>query len=135
MAANPAFAATPRAASADVTTANTNVDGATGTYTAVFTAGSSGSRVDFVRIKGKVAAAATQAADTVRLFLFDGATRRLFGEQLVAAGGAVISVTQANYETTISLGITLPTGWRLDATTSVGGTTGIYVLTAFGGDF
>jgi len=128
------FAATPNSSGAQVTTANTNLDG-TGTLATIFTAGASGSRLDSVKIKGQVAEGAQQAADSVRLFWYDGTNYHLFLEQLVPAGGAVVSATVANVEFLIPLGITVKTGWVLKASTHVGGATATYQVTAFGGDY
>jgi hypothetical protein len=129
------FAATPRCGSNTVNTANTNVDGTTGSRADIFAAGSNGSRIDSVRIKGIVAEGSTQAADTVRLWLYDGTNAHFFGEQLIAAGSGAVSATVANSEYTIALGIQLPTGWKLQASTKVGGATASYHVTAFGGDY
>jgi len=129
------FAATPRAGAGLVNTANTNTDGTTGTRTDIFTAGTNGSRIDSVQIKGIVAEGSTQAADTVRLWLFNGTNAFFFREQLVPAGGGVVSATVANSEFAITLGIQLPTGWKLQASTKVGGATASYHVEAFGGDY
>lgn len=129
------FAATPRTGSGLVNTANTNTDGTTGTRADIFAAGSSGSRIDSVQIKGITAEGATQAADTVRLWLNDGTNSRLLREQLIPAGSGVVSATVANAEFTLALGLVIPTGWKLQASTKVGGSTGSYHVTAFGGDF
>lgn len=129
------FAATPRLSSGTVNTANPNTDGTTGTRADIFTAGASGSRIDSVIIKGIVAEGATQAADTVRLWLYDGTNAHFFKEQLIPAGGGAVSATVANAEYTIALGIQLPNGWKLQASTKVGGSTGSYHVSASGGDY
>lgn len=134
MATTPNFPLTARGAVVDVTTANTAVDG-TGTLATLMAAASTGTRVDSIQIKAKVAAGATQAADTVRIFIYDGATARLFREQIVPAGTGPVSVTVANFETTLTMGIVLPATWQIRCSTAVGGTTGIYVLTGFGWDY
>ena len=76
------YAATPRSAVAQVSTANTNRDG-TGTLVTVFTAASTGSRIDDIVVQ----AVGTTTAGMVRLFLsFDGGTtNRLFAEIPVSA--------------------------------------------------
>lgn len=134
MSANANFAASPRCASVTVTTANTNVDG-TGTLATVFTAGASGSRIDTVRIKGIVPEGSTQAADSVRLYINDGANTHLFAEQIVAAGGGNVSTTVPNVEFVLPMGFSLPFGYSLKASTHAGGSTASYKVTAFGGDY
>lgn len=131
------FASTPRTGSVLVNTANTNTDGTGGgSFPSVFVAGATGgSRIDTVQIKGIVAEGATQAADTVRLWLDDGATKHFFREILVPAGAGVVSAAVANFESIVGLGIVIPAGWTLKASTKVGGATASYHVTAFGGDF
>lgn len=131
----PNFAATPRLSSGLVNTANTNTDGTSGTRVTVFTAGTNGSRLDSVQIKGIVANGVTQAADTVRLWLYNGTTTYFFKESLVAAGGGNVGVAQANTEITVPIGIDLPNGWSLTASTDIGGSTASYHVTGFGGDY
>ena len=129
------FASTPRSSSILVNTANTNQDGTSGSRATVFTAGGSGSRVDSVKIKGITAAGSTQSADEVKLWLYDGTTAHPLASQLIAAGGGNVSATVANAEYTLALGIQLPNGWTLQASTYVGGATASYHVTAFGGDY
>lgn len=82
MATSAQYAATPRAAVAQVTAANTNRDG-TGTLVTVFTGGASGSRIDDIVVQ----AVGTTTAGMVRLFLSldGGATNRLLREVAVSA--------------------------------------------------
>lgn len=129
------FAAVPRSGVNTVNTANTNTDGTTGTRADIFAAGANGSRLDSLVIKGIVAEGSTQAADTVRIWLNNGTNAFLFREQLIPAGGGVVSATVANAEFTVPLGIQLPNGWKLQASTKVGGATASYHVTAFGGDY
>lgn len=135
MAANASFAATPRAASVLVSTANTVMDGTSGTRADVFTAGASGSRIDSVQIKGVVLSGATQAADQVSLWINNGTNAFKLRDVAVAAGGGAISATVANFESTVALGIVIPVGYKLQASTWVGGATASYHVTAIGGDF
>lgn len=128
------FASTPHIGSATVSTANTNTDGS-GTVATIFTAASNGSRVDTVKIKGMVATGTTQAADTVRLFLYDGSNYAFLAEQQISAGSGNISATVGNVDISIALGISLPNGWSLRASTHIGGSTATYRVTAFGGDY
>lgn len=121
------YAATPRAASGQVLTANTNRDG-TGTIATIFTAGSSGSRIDEIRI----IATGTTTAGMVRLFLHDGATARLWTEVPVTA--ATPSGTVQAFNTTLTnQALILPSGWSLRASTNNSETFNVIVDRA--GDF
>jgi hypothetical protein len=121
------YASTVRAAVAQVTTANTARDGS-GTPVTVLTAGASGSRIDDV----SVVAAGTTTAGVVRLFLHDGTNARLLAELLVPA--ITPSTTVAVWSTSlVGMGLTLPTGWSLRATTH--NTETFNVLVTRAGDF
>lgn len=126
MAAAPVFAATPRCAAGALSAANANRDG-TGTVVTVFTAGSSGSKIEEVRITP----AATTTAGMVRLYLHDGTTYTLLGEHAIAA--ATLSASVASTTTSIVYdNLILPNGWSLRASTEKA--EAIKVM-AFGGDF
>lgn len=104
MAAAGNYAATPRAAIAQVVAANTNRDG-TGTLVTVIAGASTGTRVDDIRIQ----AAGTVTNGVVRLYLSldNGATNRLLREILVSA--TTPSTTVEAWSATLSnLGILLP---------------------------
>lgn len=133
----PFFSSVPDIQGAAVTTANTDVTGASGTVATIFTAAANGSRIDSVRIKGIVAEGATQAADTVRFFLSNPTGPSIYAltETNFAAGGGVVSATVPNVEAVIGLGIDLPAGWALLATTHAGGATAKYHVTAYGADY
>lgn len=134
MASAPIYIGTPRASHASVVTANTNYDGS-GTIATIFTAGASGSKITTVTVTGKVAAGATQAADTVTLYVHDGTNARAVRNISVPVGSGAISATITNFHTTIAVNYELPTGYSLRASTVIGGTTGIYEVAAFGGDY
>jgi hypothetical protein len=134
MATTPNFSSTPKCASVNITTANANRDG-TGTIGTVFTAGSSGSRIDIINI----VATATTTAGMVRLFIHDGTSARLYDEVPVYA------VTPANSipAFSVTLGgnaplstgrypVTIPTGYSLRASTHNAESFNIH---AIGGDF
>lgn len=118
-----------------VNTANTNTDGTSGTRADCFVAAGNGSRLDTVQIKGIVATGSTQAADIVRLWLNNNTNSFMFKEVLVAAGAGVISPTQTQFEQTVALGLDIPTGSKLQASTHVGGALASYHVTACGGDY
>ncbi len=87
MAAEPVFAVTPRIASVNVATANTNRDG-TGTVATLITGASSGTRVAEIVIKARV----TTTVGQVRVFLYDGTTFYFFDEIAVPAASPSNSV-------------------------------------------
>jgi hypothetical protein len=82
MATAPNYAATPRSAVGQISTANTARDG-TGTIVSVITGGANGTRVDDITIQ----ATATTTAGIVRLFLSldGGTTNRLIREVEITA--------------------------------------------------
>lgn len=88
MATNPNFAANDILAVVALTaTANTNHDGATGTYTTLYTgSGSYAARIDAIQIAASAANGVTTAGK-IRFFLStdSGSTKRKIGELTVAA--------------------------------------------------
>ena len=132
MAINPSYAATPRCAIGQVSTANTARDG-TGTIATIFTAGASGSRIDAINLK----AIATTTAGMIRLFIHDGTNARLLTEVPVVA--VTPSATAPAWEVQLNtnsmsqmLPIILPTGYSLRAATNNAET---FNLLCVGGDF
>lgn len=129
MATTPNFSATPQAATAVISTANTNRDG-TGTIATVLTAGASGSRIERVCVR----ATGTTTAGMVRLFTHDGTNARLLEEIPIAA--QTPSGTAPAYGADLVFGdvrpLFLPTGWSLRASTNNAES---FVVTAFGGSF
>lgn len=127
MSSNANYAATPRTAVAQLSTANTARDG-TGTIVTVFTAGASGSRVDDLLIT----ATATTTAGVVRLYIHDGTTARLWREVLVSA--VTPSTTVSPFSATLNnLGLVLQSGYSLRASTNNAETFNVCVTRA--GDF
>jgi hypothetical protein len=134
MATTPNFSATPKIGSVNITTANANRDG-TGTIGTVFTAGSSGSRIDTINI----VATGTTTAGMVRLFIHDGTTARLYDEVPVFAvtpatsTPAFIATLGSNAPLSSSrYPIVMPTGYSLRAATNNAESFNIH---AIGGDF
>lgn len=80
MAANPAFATTPRIGIGQVSTANTNRDG-TGTIATIITGVAAGTRINEIVVE----ATTTTTAGMVRLYLNDGTNTRLFDEFVIPA--------------------------------------------------
>jgi len=133
MATTAQYAAIPKIGSALLTTADTSLT-APSTVGTVFTAGASGSRIDYIEIQG----VATTVAGIVNLFIFDGTNYFLYIQVPIIA--ITSSTTAVAFSATVSsngnanlLPINLPTGYSLRATTSVA-QTGIRV-TAQGGDY
>jgi len=87
MAADPAFAVTPRIASVNVATANTNRDG-TGTVATLITGAATGTRIAEIVVQARV----TTTAGMVRIFLHDGTTFFFFDEVSIAAATVSASV-------------------------------------------
>lgn len=127
MAVQAQYAATPRSALGQVTTANTNRDG-TGTIATIFTAGASGSRVDDIYI----VATGTVTAGVVRLFINDGTNTRLWQEILVTATTPSTTV-QVWSATLLNSALILPNGFSLRASTNNAETFNVAVTRA--GDF
>lgn len=127
MALAPQFAATVRCSSAALSTADTARTGTPTNVVTVFTAGSSGSRIDEVN----VVATATTTAGVVRLWIFNGTTYFLLQEIMVSA--ITPSTTQPVFSSTLTYNnLMLPSGHSLRATTNNSET---FAVTAFGGDF
>jgi hypothetical protein len=127
------YASTPKIGSALLTTADTSLTTPT-TVGTVFTAGASGSRIDYIDVQG----VATTVASIVNLFIYDGTNYFLYVQipvQIVTSSTtapAFQAVISSNTNANI-LPINLPTGYSLRATTSIT-QTGVRV-TALGGDY
>lgn len=127
------YASTPKIGSALLTTADTSLTAPT-TVGTIFTAGASGSRIDYIDIQG----VANTVASNVNVFIFDGTNYILYTQIPIMA--VTSSTTSAAFSAVISsntnaniLPINLPSGYSVRATTSVT-QTGIRV-TALGGDY
>ncbi len=129
MASAPAYAATPRIASAAVSTANTARDG-TGTIATVLTAGSNGTKVEEI----VVVATADPADSTVPIFLHDGSTYYYFDEFDIG-NPAAASTTVAPYRTyRLYDNLVLPASWSVRASITVALTAGVVNVFVRGGD-
>jgi hypothetical protein len=133
MANSAQYAATPKFGSATLTTADTSLTAPT-TVGTIITAGTSGTRIDYIDIQG----VATTVASLINLFVFDGTNYILWNQVPVQV--VTSSTTAPAFQTALSsngnsniMPLTLPTGYSLRATTSVT-QTGVRV-TAYGGDF
>lgn len=127
------YASTPIVGTALLTTADTSLTAPT-TVGTVLSAGSSGSRIDYIEIIG----VATTVAGLVNLFIYDGTTYHLWQQVIVQAvttsttTPAYVAVISSNSDANV-MPLTLPTGHSLRATTTVT-QTGIKVI-AYGGNF
>jgi hypothetical protein len=134
MAVSAQFAATPRIAAGSVSTADTSRT-APSTVATVLTAGSAGTRIDNI----DAVATGTTVASTLRLWLYDGTTYRLWQEVPVLAitPGSGIPVWTWSVSAAAQaerMPLVLPTGWSLRATINDATAGGINVI-ARGGDF
>lgn len=131
MASTAQFASNPKVGIVNISTANTNRDG-TGTIGTVFTAGTSGSRIDKISIQAR----ATTTSGMVRLFIHNGSTSFLFKEVPVIAIIPAASVPAFQFslsqEIDAVLPIILPTGYSLRASTEKAEN---FNIIASGGDF
>ena len=133
MSTTPQYASTPKVSGATLTTADTSLTSPT-TVGTVFSAGASGSRIDYIEVIG----VATTAASLINLFLYSGSVYYLWQQIPVAA--VTVGTTTPSFVANLSsnvnanvLPLVLPTGWSLRATTTIA-QTGVSVI-AYGGDF
>ncbi len=133
MATSAQYAAVPKIGAALLTTADTSLTAPT-TVGTVVTAGSSGTRIDYIDIQG----VAPTLSGLVNLFIYDGTNYRLWAQVPVLP--ITSSTTAPAFAATLSsnshaniMPLVLPSGHSLRATTSVA-QTGINVI-GLGGDF
>jgi len=124
----PIFPLIANIGTAQVSVANANRDGATGTYATVFTPGANGSVIQ----KAYVKAVGTTTAGMLRFFQGNGAQWRLLLEVAVAAITPSDIVQTFEAELTRLEGLVIPTGYTLKASTENGETFNILI---FGGDY
>jgi hypothetical protein len=125
MAASPVFAVTPRIGAVQLSVANTNRDGTTGTYGTLISAGNSGTRIAEIAVQ----ASGTTTAGMVRLFTNDGTNNRMFDEISVAAASPTASVKATRISTTYT-NLTIPSGWSIKASTHNGEVINVFALGA-----
>jgi hypothetical protein len=112
MAADPAFAVTPRIASVNVATANTNRDGS-GTVATLITGASTGTRIAELVVQARV----TTTAGMVRIFLYDGSTFYFFDEVSIAAATVSASVKGTRVSTTYNNLVLPNASWSIRVST------------------
>lgn len=124
---NPLFPITPIAATAQVTTANTALDGS-GSPTTLYTPGSNGGRIEYIRVKATV----TTTSGMIRLFIYTGSTSFLWKEISVTAATPSGTVQAFEAEFIPTKPLVLPSGYILKVTTNNSETFNVY---AHGGDY
>jgi hypothetical protein len=112
MADNPSFAVTPRLASVNIATANTNRDG-TGTVATLITGAATGTRVAEIVIKARV----TTTAGQVRVFLHDGTNFFFFDEIAVTAATPSNSVQSVRARATYDNLVLPSASWSVRVST------------------
>jgi hypothetical protein len=119
---SPIFALTPRAVTATIAIAVTNRDG-TGSITDVLTAGSNGTRIDFVTFTSAQATPAASAARVQRVYITDtsGANSRLISEIVLPAVTASATAIGATATITYTNGLILASGQKLQVSQSIYG--------------
>jgi len=125
MAASPVFAVTPIIGMNQVSVANTNRDGTTGTYVNLVTAAASGTRIAEIVTQATV----TTTAGMVRLFLTDGSTTRMFDEIAISAATVSASV-KGNRVSTLYTNVVIPSGWSIKASTNNAEAINVFALGA-----
>lgn len=124
----PRFVDVPRVWIGQVTVANGNRDGVTGTYVTLLTAGANGSLVELIRGVATV----TTTAGMWRIFIYDGVNSRLYCEIAVSAITGTGTVAEFSAEYTPSRPLVLPATYQLRASTQNAEAANIVIS---GGDF
>jgi hypothetical protein len=129
----PIFPLTPKLGWATLATANTAKDG-TGTVDTVFTAGTNGARVDYLKAR----ALGTNTSTVLRVFVNNGSdstsaeNNSLILEQTIAA--TTLSEVAALADNLVSLDLSLPAGYKINVTIGTTVAAGLRV-TGVGGDY
>ena len=126
MATSPVFAVTPRIGIAEVSVANANRDGTTGTYADVIVGASTGTRIAEIVIQASV----TTTAGMVRLFITNGVTTRMFDEVTVAAATVSATVKGTRVSTTYNSLILPDSSWKIIASTHNANAINVFALGA-----
>jgi hypothetical protein len=126
MATSPVFAVTPRIGIAEVSVANANRDGTTGTYADVIVGASTGTRIAEIVIQASV----TTTAGMVRLFITNGVTTRMFDEVTVAAATVSATVKGTRVSTTYNNLILPDSSWKIIASTHNANAINVFALGA-----
>lgn len=115
-------------------TANTTKDLTSGTSHNIYTAGSNGSRVDFIRIR----ALGTNVATVVRIWINNGSTTSTAANNTLFTDLTIAATTNSEAaqlaETTINLNQSIPAGYKIYATFGTAVAAGFHITTV-GGDY
>jgi thiamine pyrophosphokinase len=119
---SPIFTLTPKAALANIAAANTARDGS-GTLVTLFTAGSNGSRIDFITFTSSQATPAASAARVQRVFLTNesGLSPELIAEVVMPAVTASNTAIGATATITFTNGLIINAGQIIRVSQSVYG--------------
>lgn len=116
----PIFVLTPNVGFARVAAANTASDGS-GTLVTAFTAGTNGSRIDFITITNSQITAAASSNMVVKVFITNtsGTSPRMLTEVALAATTRSTSAVGATTTITFSNGLIIPSGTLIQVCQSV----------------
>lgn len=134
---SPIFVLTPNCPTATIAASNTARDGS-GTLVTLFTAGASGSRVDYVKFTSAQATAAACSAMVGRVWLTDtaGANPRLIEEVAIVTATASNTVIGATSTITFIGGLVIASGQIVKVTQSIyAGVQDQFQVVARGGDY
>ena len=139
MAANvqPIFTLIPEAVTASIAAANTARDGS-GTLVSLFTAGTNGSRVDFITFTSSQASPAASALRICRVFLTDtsGLNPRIISEVSLPAVTASNTAIGATATITFTNGLNIASGQEIRVSQSIyGGVADGTAVLLRGGDY
>jgi hypothetical protein len=130
---SPIFPLTPQVAFTTITGSNTATDG-TGTVNTIFTAGTNGSRVDYIRCR----ALGTNVATVLRVFINSGsnatATNNSLFEELSLPTTAASNTAEISGDYDIALNLSLPAAYKINVVLGTAVAAG-WKVTAVGGDY
>jgi len=130
MAANPSYAATPRASSVIVPATNDTSLTAPTNYALLFTPGASGSKVEEIDVLGL----GTTVAGRLNLFIYDGTNINLIDQYILIA--ITPSTTQQVFRRSFAYSnLFVPSGSVLRISIMETGNESLLKVTAFGGDY
>lgn len=117
---SPIFVLTPNLGFARLSAANTASDGS-GTLVTAFTAGTNGSRIDFITITNSQVTAATSSNMVIKIFITDtlGVNPRMLTEVTLPAVTRSTTVAGSTTTVTFSNGLIIPSGTLIRVCQSV----------------
>lgn len=132
----PIFVLTPNCSSVSLTSSNTARDGS-GTMSTVFTAGTNGSRVDYIVFTSTQTIAVASVAKVCRVFVTDasGFNPKLRAEVALTAVTPTSAVIGSTSTITFTNGLVIRSGQLIRVTASVISTTDCVDVFAHGGDY